>query len=200
MVPEAPTAVPVPASRKETPFKELLVPLDCSVQVAPPSVVLRMVPKVPTAVQVSASTKETPFRELLVPLDCSVQVAPPSVVRRMVPKSPTAVPVLASTKESPRRVVLVPLGWRVQVVPPSVVRRMVPAAPTVTTVLGSRVATAQRWFPCANQPDCAKDALVPRPVMPRKKTKTRKTVFISFPSRGKSTLGKRKEQLRSCLF
>src|SRR6266851_4249320 len=202
MVPEAPTAVPVPASRKETPFRELLVPLDWGVQVVPPSVERRMVPKAPTAVPVSASTKETPFRELLVPLDWGVQVAPPSVERRMVPKSPTAVPVLASTKETPRRVVVVPLDCSVQVVPPSVVRRMVPAAPTVTTVLGSRVAAAQRWFPCGsgfcqNQPDCAKDALVPIPVMPTNKTKTLKTVFISFPSRvarGRSTPGKRKEQ------
>src|SRR5229473_7376992 len=161
-----------------------------------------MVPKSPTPVPVLASTKATPRRLLVVPLDWGVQVAPPSVVSRMVPAAPTAVPVLASTKETPKSQWVVPLDWGVQVAPPFVVRRIVPPAPTATTVLGSRVAAAQRWFPCGsgfcqNQPDCAKDALVPIPVMPTNKTKTPKTVFISFPSRvarGRSTPGKRKEQ------
>src|SRR5216683_1512614 len=103
----------------------------------------------------------------------------------MVPKSPTPVPVLASTKATPKRLLVVPLDWGVQVAPPFVVRRIVPPAPTATTVLGSRVAAAQRWFPCGsgfcqNQPDCAKDGLVAGIVMPKKRTETLKTVFISF--------------------
>jgi hypothetical protein len=38
MVPKSPTTIPVSTSTKETPKKELFVPLDWSVQVAPPSI------------------------------------------------------------------------------------------------------------------------------------------------------------------
>src|SRR6266849_5119237 len=56
-VPEWPTAVPVSASTKETPYRSLGVPLACCLQVSPPSVVRRITPWNPTAVPLSAVHK-----------------------------------------------------------------------------------------------------------------------------------------------
>src|SRR5215472_2616902 len=123
----------------------------------------------------------------MVPLDWSLHSAPPSSVRTMVPPEPTAVPVLASTKETPSRFSVVPLDWDVQVVPPSVVRRMVPRLPTATTVLRFGAATAKRSFPCGsgfcqNQPDCAKDVLVPSTATTENRSETREgATFMAFP-------------------
>ena len=60
-MPDEPTAVPVFALVKETPYNEIVVPLVCEVQFVPPLVVLRIVPNVPTVVPLFASVKETPY-------------------------------------------------------------------------------------------------------------------------------------------
>src|SRR5262249_1119432 len=52
---EAPTAHPVLASANEIPYRLSVVPLDCTVHVAPPSSVRTMVPKSPTAMVVFTS-------------------------------------------------------------------------------------------------------------------------------------------------
>jgi hypothetical protein len=59
IVPEAPTAVPVFASVKQTPHRSAVVPLVCANQFAPPSLVRTITPAVPTAVPVFALVKKT---------------------------------------------------------------------------------------------------------------------------------------------
>src|SRR5262249_52465793 len=116
----------------------LFVPLDCLVQVAPPSVVRAMAPPRPTAHPVLASRKKM----LRPPYGCGVQVAPPLVVCRRVP--PIAQPVLASTNETASSSAVVPLVWLVQLTPPSAVWRMVPPYPTAHPVLASTKVTANK--------------------------------------------------------
>lgn len=119
-----PTAVQVLASLQETPPRQSVVPLDCAVQVAPPSVVRRIVPGFPTAVQGLASVQETARSGLVVPLGWVFHVAPPSVVRTTIPGPPTAVHVLTSVQETPMSEpgTASDVGvWTAQVPPPSVV-------------------------------------------------------------------------------
>jgi hypothetical protein len=57
MVPFSPNAIPLLALEKVTSVSVTFVPLDCAVQVAPPSMVRRIVPFLPTAVPILVSVK-----------------------------------------------------------------------------------------------------------------------------------------------
>jgi len=84
MVPILPTAVPVFASTKDTPGRDVVIPLNWGAHVTPLSTVRRIVPW-PTAVAVLASKMDNPKSETVVPLLWRVHVSPPSMVRAMIP-------------------------------------------------------------------------------------------------------------------
>jgi len=83
IVPWSPTAQPFPESTKKTPGRALVLPMDCGLQVAPPSTVLRIFPAAPTTVAVLPSNEEIPNSESVEPLSRVAQESPKSVsVRR----------------------------------------------------------------------------------------------------------------------
>ena len=93
-VPRPPTAQPLAASAKATPYSVCVVPDFWALQEAPPFVVRRIVPPPPTIQPWSASAKATPYSVCVVPDVCAVHFAPPLIVWRIVPPPPTAQPVV----------------------------------------------------------------------------------------------------------
>ena len=99
IVPDAPTAQPVFASLKETPFKLLVVPLVTFVQEVPSY--FKIVPPSPTAYPFVALVKYTDLKLFVTPLVTDDHVVP--LYFNIVPVAPTAQPVLASNNCTPNK-------------------------------------------------------------------------------------------------
>ena len=139
-----------------TALQKVPAPAFCTVQVPPPSSVLRIEPDSapmsrPTAQPCMVSANATPLSHSARPAACVTQVAPPSRVARMTPPTepsasshPTAQPCEGSTKVAAHRSAPVPDVCRVQVAPPSAVATMAPSVPTAQAWLASVHETLSR--------------------------------------------------------